>query len=263
EAQPERTVEPLSPDAGAESFRREEEARRAERERAGRETYDWVSQFNRGQSQQIERDIQRAERAKAEAQPERTVEPLSPDAGAESFRREEEGTAKQAQDRAQLYAAIQAYHSDFGQTTALREVWERASSEQPNTRRGYDAARNEFWKILHNESDQDANAHEVRKMLELAGYNFGRGEGAPILDLLPNRDSNDSPKQFRLSIDHKIPGSLKLKIPGSTGENLWLKVDNLRFMTEADNVERNAFFNEKDEPFKGWPWHWQRPRHRS
>lgn len=162
--------------------------------------------------------------------------------------------AQNAQDRAQVDATIRAYHSDFGQTPALREVWERAISEQPDTRRGYDAARDEFWKILHNESDQDASAHAVRQMLELAGYNFGRGEGAPILDLLPHSNTSISTKQLQLSTDHADLGS---KGGG------WLSAHNLRFMLTDDSVEGNARFNAKDVPFKGWEWPRQRPRHRS
>lgn len=158
------------------------------------------------------------------------------------------------EDRAQVDAATRVSRSDFGQTPALREVWERASNEQPDTRRGYDAACDEFWKILHNESDQDAGAHAVRQMLELAGYNFGRGEGAPLLDLLPHSNTSVSTKQLQLSIDHADLGSK---------DGGWLSAHNLRFTLTDDNVERNTHFNAKDVPFKGWEWPRQRPRRRS
>ena len=96
-------AEPALPDTGwegREAFDRDSEGRSR-----AREVFDWVTQFNRTQAMQIEQDVLRAERAKADAaptgepEPPREVRPAEPGSatgseGREAFDRDSEGRSR-------------------------------------------------------------------------------------------------------------------------------------------------------------------------
>lgn len=136
-------------------------------------------------------------------------------------------------------AAQKAFASRFSETPALKQIWEEAAQNLPNTPAGFAEARGNFWRIVNN--GKSAEAETVRKILQEAGYELQGGNTAPMLkmegwDKRLTREITDR----RLTIDHADPKSAALE---KTQDSR-----NLRFMTQRDNSFRGNRFGKDDLP---------------
>lgn len=135
-------------------------------------------------------------------------------------------------------AAQKAFASRFSETPALKQIWEQASQNLPNTPAGFAQARENFWQIVNNGTS--AEAETVRNILKEAGYELQSGKNAPMLkmqgwDKRATREITDR----RLTIDHADPKSAAVD---KTQDS-----KNLRFMTQRDNSFRGNRFGDDDK----------------
>jgi hypothetical protein len=136
-------------------------------------------------------------------------------------------------------AAQKAFASRFSETPALKQIWEQAAQNLPNTPAGFAQARENFWQVVNNGTS--AEAETVRKILQEAGYELQGGKSAPMLkmqgwDKRVTREITDR----RLTIDHADPKSAAVD---KTQDS-----KNLRFMTQRDNSFRGNRFGDDDLP---------------
>jgi len=157
----------------------------------------------------------------------------------------------------------------------LQRLWERASEGEPNSRRGGENTRDEFWRLVRDESESDVRL--VKSILEKAGFDFDDTTKAPRLreigaEAEASRGQDDEraaefdritkvlsaeanilsregrvPSETeranrdvvsrRLDIDHKISGSYAKGMEEQKADELrlWLKPVNLQFMLGDDN----------------------------
>jgi hypothetical protein len=163
--------------------------------------------------------------------------------------------------------AQRAFAGRFSTTAAINALWLEAQEGKPDSRRGFNGARDKFWALVRRDS---RDAQTVRAVLEAAGFDLA-GDGAPRLrdDLLPadagpsagpayeavserlRRESSSRRRtpltpeerphrrlvQGRLEIDHAFPGNYKGKPPGGkpVPARRWLNPENLQFMLGDDN----------------------------
>lgn len=135
--------------------------------------------------------------------------------------------------------AQKAFASRFSETPVLRDLWNEAARDVPNTSRGFDAARAKFWKSINNGTSK--NAQDARKILRQMGYELQGGSNAPLLKMKgwDKRATRELADRI-LNVEHADPQSLN---PARR-----LDSSNLRFMSGRDNSFRGNGFNENDFP---------------
>ena len=176
-------------------------------------------------------------------------------------------------------AGQRAFHSNFSETPALGSLWDRSAEDAGS----YSEARGHFWTAVNDPSNQDPDAVAVRGMLSEAGYNLGTGSQAPMLamdgwdedgtirsfaegredavrSLHPDwnddevaaavESSTREVAQRQLTIDHAVPQSVAREMGL---DELNVDPENLRFMSNWDNLVRGANFDATDQPYGDWP----------
>jgi hypothetical protein len=143
----------------------------------------------------------------------------------------------QNQAHDELTASREAFAGRFAETDALRDLWERAAAD----RSSFPSAREEFWRLVNNDSSPDAQA--VRELLHVAGFETHTGTAnAPTLhvegyEAVRAEDANRVRADLTLSIDH-------IDAQAHGGERL--KASNLRFLSTRDNSTRGARHDASD-----------------